>query len=416
MWISLNTFQRKQEIRALLTASCLTATALSLHAIVTTTGPFMDPNALAVYLVLHVPLIRQLRVEIGYPLLRNIWNAALFSIIIALFRLPLHLPKSFPLWQPTLAEGAAALLFMSALFLLIRTLSSSKVRKPQKRIAQGLWESLMLIAVGLLFVPRDLALWTPLVILIGVSVAHYHIHADERRQSQQFKSFHLNRALHLPFALILFTFIGFSSWGSARHVMADHALAQGELVAATQSFPWDDRYWNVSAEAHFEEALNESDSAIVLERLQRAENGYGEAIQLSPFNPNYHARLATIHLAYADVSEQEGQRTEATERRGKALSTYRYTVDLAPRDSKLNYDYAQVLLRLNHTDEAWNQFLHVLTLDPSYQDVNYQLARLATERQDYDVAREYLQQALQDDPSNEDTKALLQRINKETEV
>ena len=59
-WIAVNTLQRKQELRGLLTASCLVATALALNAIVTMKGPFADPNTLALYLVAHLPLIRQL--------------------------------------------------------------------------------------------------------------------------------------------------------------------------------------------------------------------------------------------------------------------------------------------------------------------------------------------------------------------
>lgn len=268
----------------------------------------------------------------------------------------------------------------------------------------------------------------PLYLLMGVSVALYHITSDPKSQSEQFTRFQVRGGKAWASAAGMFVLVMMSFWFTVRQAEAEwaldkalHAKKEGEVAEmlewhqrSVDAMPWMVGYWQAYGESAFEFSAYDNDLEIVDFLLNTSISAYNRSLYLVQTLPHLQANLGIAYITSADVSKAQGRVTESTEKVEIGVELYREAVTVAVNNPLFAYNFALILQSLDRSTEARDAFLHVLEIRAPYKDTYYQLALISTDLKDYDNARLYVQKALLETPSDDNVKVLLQRINSET--
>jgi O-antigen ligase len=273
----------------------------------------------------------------------------------------------------------------------------------------------------------------PLALMMGVSVAFYHIVSDPKPQTEQFGVFRLEGFLRLGVFMGVGILWFFSAWFTYRQAAAEWYLDKaldarhaGEVATAmeayekaTNAMPWMAHYWEAYGQGAFDfTAYSDLSAAVdpeILEYLFKTSlHAYSIAYHQIPTLPHIPANVAIAELTYADFLEALNRNTEANTFREQGIAHYNEAVAVAVNNPLFAYNDGLILISVDRYEEAIQRFMEVLAIRDPYKDTYYQTAWLATELKDYDTARAYIQKALVETPGDENVKILLQRINSET--
>lgn len=269
----------------------------------------------------------------------------------------------------------------------------------------------------------------PLYLMMGASVAYYHITTDPKAQSQQFKSVEVRGATAAAGAFIVMLMVLFCSWFTVRQAAAEWHFKsaqklynQGEVAKmieayekATKNIPWTYQYWEQFGENTFDFATVSTDMEIIDYMLQTSIHAYEKAYAIVQTQPYIQANLGLANLVYAEVLDAQGKTSEASQSREQGEDMYREAVTIGVNNPVYAYNLGQLMMGLDREEEAREAYTFILTFREPYKDIYYQLALIATNEADYETARTWIQKALDQDPSDENVKALLNRINGESE-
>lgn len=268
----------------------------------------------------------------------------------------------------------------------------------------------------------------PLYILLGISMVYYHIVADPKPQSEQFKIHKIkDGGIFTGVGLLLFlVFFGglftFRQASTEWHLQkAQELRGQGEVNAmieeyekATKAIDTIYAYWEDFGMSTFDFSTGTKDIEIVKYLLNKSINAYENAYALVQTQPYLQANLGLYYTVYAEVLKTEGAIAEAQKARDIGEGFYKEAVTLGVNNPLYAYNYGLLLMGLGRDSEAKDSFLYILTFRDPYKDVYTRLAQIEVNAKNYEDARYYVQKAFEVDPGDQAAKQVLERINAET--
>lgn len=319
-------------------------------------------------------------------------------------------------------------LIFTWIWCMIKILRSEEADWSDKILGAALLTSGGVYYVQLLISFGVVATLIPQYLLVGLSMAFYHLVVDPRPQHTQFRVIPVQGPKAWGGTFILLPLFILSFWFTSRQAAAEFYLKQGQLAEAekqvaqtlenyekaTDQMPWMVRYWEVYGQAAFQ-FMYEAPNLELVEQLGNVAIAADQrAYALVETQPHIPANLALVYVAYGDVMEAKGAKVEGQAWREKGIEMYRKALEVAVNNPRFYYTFSKLLLALGREHEAQEAFLETLKIREPYQDSYYQIALIETNFKNYESARNFVQKALQQDPSDERVKALLQRINAES--
>lgn len=268
-----------------------------------------------------------------------------------------------------------------------------------------------------------------LTLLVASSAALYHIAADPRPQSKQFKLIQFGRKSKVLMAITMVFTLALCGWFTFRQASAEWHFNRatsvhinGELKpmldeykAATSAMPWIMEYWRGYGRGAYYFSMRDAPVEVTETLLVTAIDAFTQATRLVPNDPWVASDLGSAHLSYATVLEKKGQTSKANESKERGVEYYRQAMEHAGGNPQFAYNYAMLLHPMGRLEESRDAFLKVLELSDIYEDTDIQLALIETELKDYEKARFYIQKALRSNPGNEEEIKILQnRVNSES--
>ncbi|KKR25125.1 MAG: O-antigen polymerase, partial [Candidatus Peregrinibacteria bacterium GW2011_GWE2_39_6] len=298
-----------------------------------------------------------------------------------------------------------------------------------KITAISLFSAGMVYLTQVLFSFGTIGTLTPFYLLIGISGAFYHLTTDPKTPENQFKIIKIKGLALASWSIVILFLTLMSLWFTYRQAAAEYFANQGDEAKAgkqvetmleaynkaTVYMPWMYRYFELYGQGAFDfGTYPNKDLKIEQYLLKTAITKYQMAYNLCKTQPDIAANLALAEIAYADLLNRMGAKSDAAIWQNSALQNYREAVSIGVNNPRFSYNLGKLLLLVHDQEAARDQFLSVLKIRDPYSDTYFQIALIATNLKDYELARLYLQKALLQSPGDPDGKALLQRLNSET--